>query len=252
MLHRNFIKDPIYLFNCPSLSVINSTFINNTSTAQYLYRSFEANAAGLSYGWNNLSLDTQPSIDVYVYNCTFTNNVGSAVVKSFTDAFEARTFGGDGGGMAVVLNSISNVSVIIEKNKFTGNHANAFGGGLFVVTIAGGSINQYFCISNNTFESNKATLGGAAIYVGYLSIIPQSTINEVIIKDSNFINNQANFTATIWLGLAYTFGLRNFIKIINCSFYSNQATLYGAAIGLPNLDFFSPKTEVQPVEINDW
>ena len=253
VLPRNFIKDPIYLFNCPSVSVINTTFVNNTSTAQYLFRSFEANAAGLSYGWNNILLDTQPSIDVHVYNCTFTNNVARGVVRNFdptTDALETRTFAGRGGGMAVVLNSTSNVTVMIEKTKFTGNHANGFGGGFYLL-IDGVSVNQYFYISNNTFENNTATFGGAAINVGYLSTIPQSTINEVIIKDSNIINNQAGLVGAIGLALTYTFGSTNFIRIINCSFHSNRAGQYGAAIGLFHLDFLSPKTEVQPVEIID-
>ena len=235
------------------MSLNNSTFINNTSTARYLFRSFEANAAGLSYGWNNLLLDTQPSIDVHVYNCTFTNNVARGLVRNFdptTDALETRTFAGRGGGMAVVLNSTSNVSVMIEKTRFVGNHANGFGGGFYLL-IDGVSINQYFYISNDTFENNTATFGGAAINVGYLSVIPQSTINEVIIKDSNIINNQAGLVGAIGLALTYTFGLTNYIRIINCSFYSNQASQYGAAIGLFHLDFLSPKTEVQPVEIID-
>ena len=236
------------------MSVVNSTFINNTSTARYIFRSFEANAAGLSYGWNNLLLDTQPSIDVYVYNCTFTSNLASGVVRDFdptTDALEKRTFVGRGGGMAVVLNATSNVTVVIEKTTFKENHANGFGGGFYLL-IDGISVNQYFYIINNTFENNTATFGGAAINVGYLSIIPQSTVNEVILKDSYIINNQAGLVGAIGLALTYTFGLTNFIRIINCSFYTNKAGQYGAAVGLFHLDFLSAKTEVQPVEIIDW
>ena len=234
--------------------MINTTFINNTSTARYLFRSFEANAAGLSYGWNNLLLDTQPNIDVHVYNCTFANNVARGIVRDFkptTDALETRTFAGRGGGMAVVLNATSNVTVVIEKTNFTKNHANGFGGGFYLL-IDGISINQYFYINDITFENNRATFGGAAINVGYLSIIPQSTINEVIIKDSIIISNQAGLVGAIGLALTYTFGLTNFIRIINCSFLSNRAGQYGAAIGLFHLNFLSPKTKVQPVEIIDW
>lgn len=234
--------------------VINSTFINNTSTARYIFCSFEANAAGLSYGWNNLLLGTQQSINVYVYNCTFTNNVARGVVRDFdptTDALETRTFAGRGGGMAVVLNATTNVTVRIEKTKFKENHANGFGGGFYLL-IDGISVNQYFYTSNNTFENNTATFGGAAINIGYLSIIPQSTINKVIIKDSNVIGNQAGLVGAIGLALTYTFGLSNFITIINCSFCGNKAGQYGAAIGLFHLDFLSAKTEVQPVETMDW
>ena len=254
LFHRDFNENPIYIFNCPSLSVINSTFTNNTSTAQYIFRSFEANAAGLSYGWNNLLLDVEPSINVYVYNCTFTNNNASGLVRDFdptTDALEARTFAGRGGGMAVVLNATNNVTVVIENTTFKENHANGFGGGFYLL-IDGISINQYFYTSNNIFEKNTATFGGAAINVGYLSIIPQSTINEVVIKDSNITNNQAGLVGAIGLALTYTFGLTNFIKVINCSFHTNKAGQYGAAIGLFHLDFLSAKTEVQPVEIVDW
>lgn len=251
---RDFNKDAIYLFNCPSLSVINATFTNNTSTARYVFRSFESNAAGLSYGWNNVLLDTQLNIHVYVHNCTFMDNTARGVVRDFdptTDALETRTFPGRGGGMAVVLNATNNITVVVKNTKFIRNHANGFGGGFYLL-IDGISINKFIYTSNNTYEKNIATFGGAAINIGYLSIIPPSTINEVIIKDSNFINNKAGLVGAIGIALTYTFGLTNFIKIINCNFHLNQANHYGAAIGLFHLDFLSAKTDVQPVEITDW
>ena len=254
MFYRDFNKEPVYLFNCPSVSVINSTFINNTSTAQYLFRPFEANAAGLSYGWNNILLDTQASVDVHVYNCMFINNIARAVKRNHNpvnDGIQRGVFPGRGGGMAVVLRTMSNVTVVIEKTKFIGNHANVFGGGLFLL-MYGVSINQYFYISNDTFENNTATFGGAAINVGFVCIIPQFTVNRFIIKDSNIINNQAELGGAIGIGLTYTFGLTNFITINNCNFHSNQAGFFGAAIILIHFNLFSPKTKVKPIEIIDW
>ncbi|XP_065899024.1 uncharacterized protein [Dysidea avara] len=250
---RDFTQDPVYLFNCPSLSVINSTFSNNNSTARYLSRSFEANAAALSYGWNNVLLNTPSSINVYVYNCQFIVNTARGIVRDFdptTDALETRTFAGRGGGMAVVLNVTSNVTVVVEETMFIENHANGFGGGFYLL-IDGISLNQHFILKNNVYKGNTATFGGAAINVGYLSIIPDVTINQVIIKDSKFISNNAGFVGAIGLALTYIYGVTNFIQIINCSFYSNVAGQYGAAIGLFHLDFLSAKTEVQPVEITD-
>ena len=244
----------MYLFNCPSLSVINSTFANNNSTARYLSQSFEANAAALSYGWNNILLSAPSSINVRVYNCQFIGNTARGIVRDFdptTDALETRTFAGRGGGMAVVLNATSNVTVIVEHTRFINNHANGFGGGFYLL-IDGISINQHFILRYNMYDGNTATFGGAAINVGYLSIIPDTTINNVIINDSMFVNNNAGFVGAIGLALTYIFGVTNYIQIRNCSFYSNEAGQYGAAVGLFHLDFLSSKTEVQPVEITDW
>jgi len=191
---------------------------------------------------------------VYVYNCQFIGNTARGIVRDFdptTDALETRTFAGRGGGMAVVLNATSNVTLVVEETVFIENHANGFGGGFYLL-IDGISLNQHFILQNNFYEANTATFGGAAINVGYLSIIPDTTINEVIIKDSRFISNNAGFVGAIGLALTYISGVTNFIQIRNCGFYSNEAGQYGAAIGLFHLDFLSSKTEVQPVEITDW
>jgi len=233
--------------------VINSTFINNNSTAHYLSRSFEANAAALSYGWNDVLLNTPSSINVYVYNCHFFGNTARGIVRDFdsiTDALETRTFPGRGGGMAIVLNVRSDVTVLVEETVFIGNHANGLGGGFYLV-IGGISLNQNFTLRNNFYEANTA-FGGAAINVGYLSIIPDTTTNEVIIKDSKFIGNIADFVGAIGISPSYIYGMTNFIQVRNCSFYSNKAGHYGAAIGLFHLDFLSAKNKVKPVEITDW
>jgi len=253
-LYSNFTEVPIYFFNCPSLSVINCSFINNTASAQYLFRSYEGNAGALSYGWNNLLLAHQSAANVYINYCTFYNNSARGRVRDFnpsTDALEARTFTGRGGGIAVVFNATSNVTVTIEHTKFEENFANGFGGGLFIL-IDGISANQSFNIFNNTFLSNTARFGGAAIFFGYLSSISNTDISSVIVNDCWFIRNHRGFVGAISFALTYISGLTNFLRINNSKFYYNEADQYGAAVGLFHANFLSPKTNVSPLEIIDW
>ena len=253
-LCSGFTEVPIYLFNCPSLSVINCTFINNTASAQYLFRSYEGNAGSLSYGWNNLLLDHQSTASVHIYNCTFYKNSARGQVRDFnpsTDALEARTFTGRGGGVALVFNATSNVTVTIEDTRFEENFANGFGGGLFVL-IDGISVNQYFNIHNNMFLSNTARFGGAAIFFGYLSSISNTDISTIAIKDCWFVRNHRGFVGAVSFALTYTSGLTNFLQINNSKFYYNEADEYGTAVGLFHANFLSPKTDVSPLEIIEW
>ena len=164
---------------------------------------------------------------------------------------EARTFTGRGGGVALVFNAISNVTVTIELTKFEENFANGFGGGLFIL-IDGISANQSFDISNNHFLSNTARFGGAAIFFGYLSSISNTDISTIAIKDCWFIRNRRGFVGAISFALTYISGLTNFLQISNSKFYYNEADEYGTAVGLFHANFLSPKTDVSPLEIITW
>ena len=236
------------------MSVINCTFINNTASAQYLFRSFEGNAGSLSYGWNNLLLDHQSASNVYFYNCKFYKNSARGRVRDFnpsTDALEARTFTGRGGGVALVFNATSNVTVTIKQTTFEENFANGFGGGLFIL-IDGISANQSFDIANNIFLSNTARFGGAAIFFGYLSSISSTDISTIAIRDCWFMKNREGFVGAVSFALTYISGLTNFLQINNSKFYNNEADEYGAAVGLFHANFLSPKTDVSPLQITNW
>lgn len=254
-LYSNFTEVPIYFFNCPSLSVINCTFINNSATAQYLLRSYEGNGGSLSYGWNYLLLDNNQSIiNVYIHNCTFYKNSARGRVRDFnpsTDALEGRTFTGRGGGIALVFNAINAITVTIEHSKFEENHANGYGGGVYIL-IDGISVNQSFNINSNMFLSNTARFGGAAIVFAYLSSISPNDISIIAVRDCWFIRNHQGFVGAISFALTYASGLTNFFRIYNSKFYYNEADEYGAAIGVFHADVLSPKTAVAPLEIMDW
>ena len=43
-----------------------------------------------------------------------------------------------------------------------------------------------------------------------------------------------------------------FSRFNNCSFLSNVASDYGAALGVTALNIFESKQETKPSEINDW
>jgi len=236
------------------LSVINCTFVNNTSSARHIFRSYEGNAGSLSYGWNDALMDHPLTSNVFIYNCTFYNSSAQGRVRGFnpsTDALETRTFTGRGGGVALVFNTRNNVTVVIEETLFKINHANGFGGGLFIL-IDGISVNQYFNINSNLFLSNTARFGGAAIFLGHLSSISPTDTSEIIINNCSFIDNHDGFVGSVSFALTYTEGLTNLLRILNSKFYYNVGDQYGAAVGLFHADFLSPKTNVAPLEINNW
>ncbi|XP_065899095.1 uncharacterized protein [Dysidea avara] len=248
-----FTEVPIYLFNSPSLLVVNCMFVNNTSSARHIFRSYEGNAGSLSYGWNDALMDCPLTSNVLIYNCTFYNNSAQGRVRGFnpsTDALETRTFTGRGGGIALVYNTRNNVTVVIEETVFERNHANGFGGGLFIL-IDGISVNQYFNINNNLFLSNTARFGAAAIFFGYLSSISPIDISEIIINNCSFIDNHDGFVGSVSFALTYTEGLTNFLRILDSKFYNNIGDQYGAAVGLFHANFLSPKTNVAPLEVNN-
>ena len=249
-----FTEAPIYLFNCPSLSVISCTFVNNTSSARHVFHSYEGNAGSLSYGWNDALMDLPLTSNVFICNCTFYNSSAEGRVRGFnpsTDALETRTFTGRGGGIALVFNTKSNVTVVIKETIFEINHANGFGGGLFIL-IDGISVNQYFNITNNLFLSNTARFGAAAVFFGYLSSISPSDISEIVLNNCSFIDNHDGFVGSVSFALTYTEGLTNFLRILNSRFYYNVADQYGAAIGVFHANFLSPKSSVSPMEVNNW
>ena len=253
-IYSQFTEVPIYLFNSPSLLVVNCMFVNNTSSARHIFRSYEGNAGSLSYGWNDALMDCPLTSNVLIYNCTFYNNSAQGRVRGFnpsTDALETRTFTGRGGGIALVYNTRNNVTVVIEETVFERNHANGFGGGLFIL-IDGISVNQYFNINNNLFLSNTARFGAAAIFFGYLSSISPIDISEIIINNCSFIDNHDGFVGSVSFALTYTEGLTNFLRILDSKFYNNIGDQYGAAVGLFHANFLSPKTNVAPLEVNNW
>ena len=247
----NFTEVPLYFFNCPSLSVINCTFINNTSSAQHIFRSYEGNSGSLSYGWNNVLLDQRSAASVYIYNCTFYNNSARGQFIDSTGALEALKFTGRGGGIALIFNATDAVNVTIEHTMFQENFANVIGGGLYLL-FDGISINQSFNIHNNTFLSNTARSGAAGIVFAYLSSISPTDISIISVRDCSFIRNHGGLVGAISIAMTYISGATKFLQISNCKFHYNTANEFGAAIGLHHADVLSTKRDVSPLEITDW
>ena len=247
----NFTEVPLYFFNCPLLSVINCTFINNTASAQHIFRSYEGNSGSLSYGWNNVLLDQRSAASVYIYNCTFYNNSARGQYRGSTGALEARKFTGRGGGIALIFNATDAVNVTIEHTMFQENFANVIGGGLYIL-FDGISINQSFNIHNNTFLSNTARSGAAGIVFAYLSSISPTDISIISVRDCWFIRNHGGPIGAISFAMTYISGITKFLQINNCKFHYNTATYFGAAIGLHHADVLSTKRDVSPLEITDW
>ena len=245
----NFTEAPIHFFNCPSLSVINCTFFNNTGTSHHFIRSFEGNSGGLSYGWNNQLLDYQSAINVYISNCLFYKNSAKGQYRSSNDVVKGRKFTGRGGGVSLIFNTNNPVNVTIEHTMFKENSANVIGGGIYIL-FSGISVNQSFNIYNNTFSSNIARTGAAAIVFAYLSSISATDISITHVRDCLFIGNVGTIGA-ISIYMTYTSGRTKNFRFTNCKFYYNKAYVFGAAFGLHHAYAFISKSDVLPLEITD-
>jgi hypothetical protein len=175
-------------------------------------------------------------------NCTFQNNsaagsgtgggalwIAGSVVSFNNCIWSDNTSPNFGGGM-----SITGSSVFIRNSRFTANRVdvpnhskNAAGGAIY---IGDGTVR----ISNCAFENNRAGYVGGAIDTNGSWKDPLSTPSvDVIIRDSSFTGNRAQFDPSVAfaapaLGGAAHFEGQTTAKFYNCRFTNNTARQGGA------------------------
>ena len=143
-----------------------------------------ANTGGAVYLNSNLN---------NVVNNTFTNNNAS-----------------DAGAIGIMGNSN-----VISGNIFSNNTAQDRGGVIYTNTASN------TLVGNNTFDSNKAQIGGA-VFFDYSQSYPniyQNSNNTIV--NSKFINNEAETGGAVVL-----YSSNSIVE--NCTFYNNNASRYGS------------------------
>jgi hypothetical protein len=209
------------------ITVTASIFRNNTSSG---------NVGGLFTGTNSGIIN--------LTNCTFDQNRvlnsggstyfgdgggamlysdGTSQINIRGNTFTSNVASGgdnpDGGGMMVYpLGATSTVTV--ENNTFNNNRAGLGGGGCDVRLNAGGSI----IFGNNTFTGNQATLGsgaGAMIYLDNGSL----TFTNNTFSNNQCAENGGGIVIEMWRGTA---------TLAGNAFTSNQAGQNGGGMALAN------------------
>lgn len=193
------------LYNRAFLTIVNSSFINNTATTE----------GGVIYNYKNLTVD----------NCIFENNNGgsrggaisSHRTLTITNSILKNNTATNGGSLYMY----GNTRTIIENNTITGSSAN-FAGSIFnygtgnisivnnnisysTARIYGGVLLNHgaslFMLSRNNISNNRAQWGAAVV-----------TLADINITENNFINNTANYGGVIFNGAEICLNDNNFTK----------------------------------------
>ena len=203
MIYRNFSEAVLDIFNCADVTIIESTFIDNSGTGISRH-SFRANTGAVSIGYNNAP-KYFPGIIAKVVQCVFISNRATAAnkVRSTNAAFFSRIFSGRGGGLGIFYNeSYHNISLTITDSSFENNYARSFGGALYLVRFGEQTQNVY-TLKGNNFNNNVAPLGGGAISNTFFSSgIPDSP-NTLLMSDCTFVGNVGQTGGALSLYLPY-------------------------------------------------
>ena len=200
---RHFSEAVLDIYNCPSISITDSTFMNNSGTG-ISRLPFRANTGAVAIGLNNIDTNAT-DIRFIIQGCDFIGN--QATAKRFFRTPDNAVFNGiytgRGGGLGVFVNeSDHNVECIISDNSFVGNYARSYGGGLFMVAF-GNDTHSTFTIMRNNFTDNTACLGGGAIISTFFSTALKGNPNVINITDTAFIGNAAESGGALLYYLAY-------------------------------------------------
>ena len=191
------------MYNCSVVTVLGSTFENNHAQSVFTDRPSRVSGGGLSvtiYG-NNSSSVTQRRFSYTIQNCTFLNNNANSTVPSvgLTSILQGGYINDRGGGVAFYVVHPLVVEINILNCNYTNNSANAFGGGVLVISPELVT-EEDFTIADNHFERNMARSGGGGISLGAVfqqkdskEFLLKSFLNEsVIIRRNTFVQNTAN------------------------------------------------------------
>ena len=150
------------------------------------------------------------SAPVNVTGCTFSNNIATGP--------KANNYAGDGGGLFI----ITGAGVTMENCYVIGNTASDNGGGVFIQGYS-----QSLKFANNVIAGNASRRGGGL----YLE-------NATCSIDACSLSGN---TATDGGGL-YFFSREGIVKIANCIFSGNRAAYGGGASGLaPDGNYFTSR-----------
>ena len=191
-------------------------------------------------------------INIFVSNCTFTNNVASLDLSlrySINRLFSENLYSGRGGGLAIIFNTTSRTNCTVIDCTFINNTARSLSGGLYTV-IGEARYDQTYLFKNNMFSGNSAMLSGAFNFVVLTSRNATTQVNASI-HNCTFQHNSANIAGST---IVYFYdGLARFsVMFEECKFINNSASLYAGVIDVVSYNFFAFRNMYQLVEFINW
>ena len=201
--YRNFTEAVFDIFNSASVSITDSTFMDNSGTG-ISRQSFRANTGAIAVGYNNIPTYF-PAITLEIIRCNFTNNSATAnrLFLSTNSAFFSQIFTGRGGAVGVFFNeSYYDISLKITDNHFENNFARSFGGAVYLV-VFGSDTQNLMMLERNTFINNIAILGGGAVLLTFFSNGVPERPHSGLISDCIFNGNVGQTGGALFVYQAY-------------------------------------------------
>ncbi|CAI8053266.1 hypothetical protein GBAR_LOCUS29133, partial [Geodia barretti] len=125
-----FTQGAVDVYNSRSVAIANCHFFHNGPVGVVKTNELRGHAAGLSLGYS-ITADEEENLTAIVESCVFYNNSALLADSSTSEALNDRVFPGRGGGLAVLVDSVTTVTVDVINCSFFNNFATEFGGGAF-------------------------------------------------------------------------------------------------------------------------
>ena len=172
-----------------------------------------------------------------INDCTFKGNRASSkiatdqnsnvYVRVSQERYEQHA--GYGGGIYISMRGLSfNNSVTVENCTFVGN--SAVRGGAISALFHNRASHNFLYVKWCTFKENHASLtSGGALLLSFYSVGGEIANNSILIQNTNFIGNSAEFGGAVSLFTSRTrSNQNNILSFTNCSFVKNSASAGGA------------------------
>jgi len=230
---ERFSESVFDIFNSNNITIVNSSFIDNYGTGSVLLP-FRSNTGAVAIGYNRNDPLPIFTPTILVEHCLFMNNSAAVSTESMhtsTNTIASGVFTGRGGSFGVfVQDPVRSVSAWIIDSEFIDNHANSFGGAMYV-TLNGDKNQHNVTLQGCQFINNRANLGAGGMLIMFFSNGDRRNPTTATLSSCYFAQNYAEVGGAMYILPEYSLGGgSNVVFIDNCTFEDNEATLFGGAV----------------------
>ena len=215
------------IYNCLNVTVVDTIFTDCINQGRFL-EPYRGNSGALSIGFEMESNQSNS----YIENCTFNASFALGNQTSHTDLVgvsHKNIFNGHGGGLALIFNATSGITVHVIGSTFYGNNASVSGGAIMVF-LEEDLENSDILIKGNYFLENCADRGGGITVALNRGI--SLGINSLNVTENYFKSNKAAGAAGL---LVINQKNNDNISLENSCFENNEGSsvvMFSSVIGI--------------------
>ena len=252
-LSREFLSPSVDIKNSLTITIFNTSFINNSVTTNN--QRFRADAAGLSLSYFFSSRPQTPRVFVNVKNCTFMNNRGKVpsqlLSQQISQVLNQQYYPARGGALGIIITErYVNVTGIFEDINFINNYAESFGGAVYI-GLDGREVAHSLNFRKCTFIGNVCDGGAGAFLIAYLKNRHDEQLSVTTIEDSVFTNNTAHTGGGILSLQTRLNGSHDYLVVQRSTFTRNKGE-QGAAIAFASLFNVQTQDTIIPSIVENW